>query len=152
MNFRKYLVPIGIACLFIASYNAWGWQGPLTVAGGLVMWALLHYTRLMNVMQKANKSPIGYVGSAVMLNAKLRPGVNLLHVVAMTRSLGELLTPEGTDPERFRWTDGSKSFVEVELRNGRVVKWELTRPTVTDEVAAKDAIQQSSSANSAAQS
>ena len=38
MNFRKYLIPIGIACLFIASYNAWGWQGPITVLGGLVMW------------------------------------------------------------------------------------------------------------------
>ena len=138
MNFRKYLIPIGIACLFIASYNAWGWQGPITVLGGLVMWALLHYTRLMNVMQKANKSPIGYVGSAVMLNSKLRPGVNLLHVVAMTRSLGELLTPEGTDPERYRWTDGSKSFVEAEFVNGRLVKWELTRPQVTEEDAPKE--------------
>ena len=138
MNLRKFLIPIGIACLFIASFNAWGWQGPITVAGPLVMWGLLHYTRMMNVMQKANKSPIGYVGSAVMLNAKLRPGVNLLHVVAMTRSLGELLTPEGQDPERFRWTDGGKSFVEVEFVNGRVVKWELTRPQVTEEDAPKE--------------
>ncbi|WP_313300321.1 glycerate kinase [Diaphorobacter sp.] len=128
MNFRKYLVPVGIACLFIASYNAWGWQGPITVLGGLVMWALLHYTRLMNVMQKANKSPIGYVGSAVMLNAKLRPGVNLLHVMALTRSLGQLLSPEGQDPERYRWTDGTKSFVDCEFVNGRLMKWELTRP------------------------
>lgn len=138
MNFRKYLIPIGIACLFIASYNAWGWQGPVTVSGGLVMWALLHYTRLMNVMQKANKSPIGHVGSAVMLNAKLRPGVNLLHVVAMTRSLGELLTPANTDPERYRWTDGSKSFVVCEFVNGRLVKWELTRPQNTDDDKPKD--------------
>lgn len=148
MNFRKYLIPVGIACLFIASYNAWGWQGPITVLGGLVMWALLHYTRLMNVMQKANKSPIGYVGSAVMLNAKLRPGVNLLHVVAMTRSLGELLTPEGTDPERYRWTDGSKSFVVCEFVNGRLVKWELTRPQSTEDEAQKD----ESAANSSTQS
>ena len=135
MNFRKYLVPIGIACLFIASYNAWGWQGPLTVAGGLVMWALLHYTRMMNVMQKANRSPIGYVGSAVMLNAKLRPGVNLLHVMALTRSMGELLSPAGQDPERYRWTDGSKSFVDVEFVNGRVAQWELQRPQVPTEEA-----------------
>jgi hypothetical protein len=27
-----------------------------------------------------------------MLNAKLRPGVNLLHVMAMTRALGEQLS------------------------------------------------------------
>ncbi|MDR2334448.1 MAG: glycerate kinase [Burkholderiaceae bacterium] len=128
MNFRKYLIPLGIVCLFFASYNAWGWQGPITVLGGLVMWALLHYTRIMNVMQKANKRPIGYVGSAVMLNAKLRPGVNLLHVIAMTQSLGERLTELGKDPEIYRWTDGTRSFVTVELVNGRVVKWELTRP------------------------
>lgn len=135
MNLRKFLIPVGIACLFIASFNAWGWQGPITVAGGLVMWGLLHYTRMMNVMQKANKSPIGYVGSAVMLNAKLRPGVNLLHVMALTRSLGELQSPEGTDPEHYRWTDGTKSFVDCEFVNGRLVKWELTRPQSNEEAA-----------------
>ncbi|MBF5005444.1 glycerate kinase [Diaphorobacter caeni] len=148
MNFRKYLIPIGIACLFIASYNAWGWQGPITVSGGLVMWALLHYTRLMNVMQKANKSPIGYVGSAVMLNAKLRPGVNLLHVVAMTRSLGELQTPEGTDPEIYRWTDGTQSFVTCEFVNGRLVRWELKRPETPAEKAPAVDMEAKSSAQS----
>jgi hypothetical protein len=39
----------------------------------------------MNVMRKAANRPMGYVGSAVMLNARLKPGVNLMHVVAMTR-------------------------------------------------------------------
>ena len=57
---------------------------------------LLHFdTRLMgNVMQKARHNPIGYVASAVMLNAKLKPGVNLMHVMAMTRALGEQLSAE----------------------------------------------------------
>ena len=117
------------------AFERYGWQGILTVVGGLVMWALLHYTRMMNVMQKANRSPIGYVGSAVMLNAKLRPGVNLLHVMALTRSMGELLSPAGQDPERYRWTDGSKSFVDVEFVNGRVAQWELQRPQVPTEEA-----------------
>ncbi|WP_353233446.1 glycerate kinase [Diaphorobacter ruginosibacter] len=133
MNLRKYLIPLGIVLLFVASYNAWGWQGPITVLGGLVMWALLHYTRIMNVMQKANKSPIGYVGSAVMLNARLRPGVNLLHVIALTRALGERLTELGKDPEIYRWTDGTQSFVTCEFVNGRLVKWELTRPQTSNE-------------------
>lgn len=39
-----------------------------------MMWALLHYTRLVNVMKKAANRPIGYVGSAVMLNARLSEG------------------------------------------------------------------------------
>ena len=135
MNFRKYLIPIGIACLFIASYNAWGWQGPITVLGGLVMWALLHYTRLMNVMQKARHSPIGYVGSAVMLNAKLKPGVNLMHVMAMTRALGEHLSAEGQEPEIYRWTDGTKSHVTCEFVNGRLARWELVRPAPQEDAA-----------------
>ncbi len=129
MNWRKILIPIGIVCLVIAAYRAYGPQGILTVSGGLVMWGLLHYTRLMNVMQKARHNPIGYVGSAVMLNAKLKPGVNLLHVVAMTRALGEQRSAEGQEPEVYRWTDGTGSHVTCQFVNGRLVSWEMVRPT-----------------------
>ncbi|WP_406623590.1 glycerate kinase [Acidovorax sp. SDU_ACID1] len=128
MNWRKILIPIGIVFLVFAAWRAYGPQGILTVSGGLVMWALLHFTRLMNVMQKARNSPIGYVGSAVMLNAKLKPGVNLMHVIAMTRSLGEQLSAEGQDPERYRWTDGTQSHVTCEFVGGRLARWELVRP------------------------
>lgn len=128
MNLRKILVPLGIVALVIAAYRAYGGQGILTVSGGLVMWALLHFTRLMNVMQKARNNPIGYVGSAVMLNARLKPGVNLMHVVAMTRALGEQLSAEGQQPELFRWTDGTHSHVTCEFVNGRLARWELVRP------------------------
>ena len=120
MNLRKILIPLGIVALVIAAYRAYGLQGILTVSGGLVMWALLHYTRIMNVLQKARNNPIGYVGSAVMLNAKLRPGVNLMHVVAVTRALGEQLSAEGQQPEVYRWTDGTQSHVTCEFVNGRL--------------------------------
>ncbi len=128
MNLRKILIPLGIVVLVFAAYRAYGLQGIITVSGGLVMWALLHYTRLMNVMQKARHSPIGHVGSAVMLNAKLKPGVNLMHVVAMTRALGEHLLAEGQEPEVYRWTDGTQSYVTCEFVNGRLVRWKLERP------------------------
>ena len=128
MNLRKILIPAGIVVLVIAAYRAYGPQGILTVSGGLVMWGLLHYTRLMNVMQKARNHPIGYVGSAVMLNAKLKAGVNLLHVVAMTRALGQQLSADGQQPELYRWTDGTQSHVTCEFVNGRLVRWELVRP------------------------
>ena len=128
MNLRKILIPAGIVVLVIAAYRAYGPQGILTVSGGLVMWGLLHYTRLMNVMQKARNHPIGYVGSAVMLNAKLKTGVNLLHVVAMTRALGQQLSADGQQPELYRWTDGTQSHVTCEFVNGRLVRWELVRP------------------------
>jgi hypothetical protein len=94
---------------------------------------LLHFTRLMRVLQRAAKRPIGYVDSAVMLNAKLKPGVTLLHVIAMTRALGELLTPKDTQPELYRWTDGSESNVSCEFLHGKLVKWELSRPAQSDE-------------------
>ena len=122
------MIPAGIVVLVIAAYRAYGPQGILTVSGGLVMWGLLHYTRLMNVMQKARNHPIGYVGSAVMLNAKLKAGVNLLHVVAMTRALGQQLSADGQQPELYRWTDGTQSHVTCEFVNGRLVRWELVRP------------------------
>jgi hypothetical protein len=128
MNLRKILVPLGIVALVIAGYRTYGLQGILTVSGGLVMWGLLHYTRLMNVMQKARNNPIGYVGSAVMLNARLKPGVNLMHVVAMTRALGEQLSAEGQEPEVYRWTDGTQSHVTCEFVNGRLARWSLVRP------------------------
>lgn len=128
MNLRKILVPLGVVVLVFAAWRSYGWQGLLAVGGGLVMWALLHFTRLMNVMNKAANRPIGYVGSAVMLNAKLREGVNLMHVVAMTRSLGQPLSAEGEEPERYRWTDGTHSHVTCEFRAGRLVRWELVRP------------------------
>jgi hypothetical protein len=89
---------------------------------------LLHYPRTMTVRHRAADRPIGYCDSAVMLNVKLRPGVNLLHVVAMTRSLGEQLTPKEEDPEIFRWTDGSASYVDCEFTGGKLVKWTLVRP------------------------
>ena len=138
MNFRRFLVPLGLAVLFVAAYRTYGWQGVITVSGGVVMWLLLHYTRLMNVLRKANHRPIGYVGSAVMLNAKLKPGVTLMHVIAMTQALGELRTPQDTQPEVYRWTDGSQSYVEAEFHNGRLARWELQRPGQRPEVTSSE--------------
>ena len=128
MNWRTYLIPAALLLLGVAGYRAYGWQGVLMVTGGLLMWALLHYTRLVNVMQRAARNPVGTVGSAVMLNAKLRPGVNLLHVVALTRSLGKQLSPQGQQPELYQWTDGTDSVVTCEFAHGRLQAWQLQRP------------------------
>ena len=133
MNLRNILVPLGLAILLIVAYQSARWVGVAAVAGGILMWLLLHFTRLMSVMKKAADRPIGYVASAVMLNAKLKPKVPMVHVVAMTRSLGLRLSEEGKDPEIYRWTDGGHSFVTCEFVNGRLVKWELYRPQQQDE-------------------
>lgn len=128
MNMRNIVIPLGLAVLIYVAYDSLGWQGVAAVGGGILMWLLLHFTRLMTVMRRAAERPIGYVGSAVMLNAKLKPKVNLMHVVAMTRSLGVRISQEGQDPEVYRWTDGTDSHVTCEFVQGRLVKWTLERP------------------------
>ena len=128
MNLRNIFVPAGVIGLVLVGYASAGWPGVAAVVGGLVMWALLHFTRLMNVMKKAANRPMGYVGSAVMLNARLKPGVNLMHVMAMTQSLGERRSAENAQPEVYRWTDGTQSHVTCEFANGRLQKWTLERP------------------------
>ena len=132
MNLQRIAVPLLVIGLLIFAARQYGWAGFFAVSGGLVFWLLLHWTRLLTVMQRAAKRPIGHVDSAVMFNARLKPGVNLMHVIAMTRSLGERLSTEGEDPERYRWTDNGGSTVSVTLQAGRVSAWELQRPPAPD--------------------
>lgn len=129
---RKLLFAVGIAALVWVAYGQAGWQGVALVGGGVMMWLLLHFNRTMQVLKRAADRPIGYVESAVMLNARLKPGVNLLHVMAMTRSMGEQLSPKEQQPEVFRWKDNSDSHVTCEFLNGKLVKWVLWRPPVED--------------------
>jgi hypothetical protein len=100
---------------------------------------LLNINRTMQVLKRATDRPLGYVDSAVMLNAKLKPRANLLHVIAMTRALGQPLTPEKEEPEIFRWTDPGGSSVTCEFKAGKLVKWQLDRPEVADEGRGEDA-------------
>jgi len=125
----RILIPLAVLSAVVLAYRHFGWPGVAMAAGGVVMWVLLHFTRMMQVLKRATNRPIGHVDSAVMLNAKLRPGVPLMHIIALTRSLGELLTPKDTQPERFRWRDASESSVTCELLGGKLVSWSLERPS-----------------------
>ena len=128
MNWQKIVLPLLGVALVVMAYRSYGWPGVALVSGVIVMWMLLHFTRMMKVLQRAADRPVGHCDSAVMLNARLRPGVNLLHVVALTRALGEPLSDKDSQPEVFRWSDNSGSHVTCEFRNGKLVKWELFRP------------------------
>lgn len=128
MNVRKILVPLGGLALLFMGWRAYGWPGVALAAGGIVMFLLLNFNRTMMVLKRAANHPIGYVPSAVMLNAKLKPDVTLQHVIAMTRSLGELRSPKDTQPELYRWTDGGSSWVDAEFQDGKLRQWSLTRP------------------------
>jgi hypothetical protein len=91
----------------------------------------------MQILRRAANRPIGYVGSAVMLNAKLQKGKSLMHVVAMTKALGELLSVKDVQPEVFRWTDGTQSHVTATFVGGKLQSWELFRPAEKSEIELK---------------
>ena len=134
MNFQKIAVPVVGVAIVVLSYAYGGWPGVALVAGALIMWLLLHFNRMMQVLKRAANRPIGYVDSAVMLNAKLKPKATLMHVVAMTRSLGEQRSAQGVQPEVFRWTDSGGSWVDCTFAGGKLAGHALTRPA--DESAA----------------
>ncbi len=129
MKLQQIWIPVAALAGLAYGYHAFAWMGFFLVLGGLVMWALLHFTRLVKVLERAANRPMGYVDSAVMLNAKLKTGVNLMHVIALTRSLGELLSPKDEQPEVFRWRDNSQSVVTCVFQDGRLQSWTLERPS-----------------------
>ena len=137
MNFTKILAPLAIVVFTIGAWQAFQWAGIALAVGGVVMWVLLHVTRLMHVLKQAADRPVGHVASAVMLNAKLQAGMPLLKVLALTRALGELRSAPDAQPEVFRWGDTSGSHVTCEFVNGRLTTWQMVRPD-PETPAAKD--------------
>jgi hypothetical protein len=128
MNFTKILAPLAIVVFTIGAWQAFQWAGIALAVGGVVMWVLLHFTRMVTILKKAADRPMGHVGSAVMLHAKLRKNVSLMHVIAMTRSLGTLLSEKDAQPEVYRWTDTSQSQVTCTFVGGKLSDWSLVRP------------------------
>jgi hypothetical protein len=128
MNWRTFLVPLAAILLFMWAYHAFGWPGVAFAFSGGVLWVLLNFTRMVTILKRAQNRPIGFVDSAVMMNVKLRPKQTLMHVIALTRSLGQLESEKDTQPEIYSWKDGTDSVVRCEFRDGRLAQWELTRP------------------------
>jgi hypothetical protein len=133
-NYQKFLVPIGAVLLTAWAWQTSGWMGVIMVFTGGVMWLLMYFTRLVQILKRANNRPIGFVDSAVMLNAKLKPGMSLMHIVAMTRALGQLETEKDAQPEVFSWRDGSQSVVRCTLVSGKLQSWTLDRPFQAEDV------------------
>ena len=134
---EKYLYLAITAGLLVFAYQSYQWMGVAFLVSGAVMWALLHYSRLLQVFKKAAGRPIGYVASAVMLNAKLKTGLSLLHVIALTKSLGKgvvagaqdgVFERKGVIREVFIWSDSSESSVRCTFDNGKLTSFELIRP------------------------
>ena len=132
MNFSRILIPIGVIVFVAGAWHQYKWPGVAVSTGAVVMWILLHFTRMVTVLSRASNRPVGHVSSAVMLNAKLRKGVNLMHVIAMTKSLGVRLSEENAQPEIFKWTDSGDPFVICTFKAGKLQTWNMTRPQVAE--------------------
>ena len=136
ISFQKVLVPLVIIGGAALAWRSYGWPGVAVVVTFLVFGILLHFTRLMTILKRAANRPIGHVDSAVMLNAKLKPGATLMHVVAMTRSLGLLKSAKDAQPEVFEWKDAGESVVTCTFVGGKLASHVLRRPDQPAEIAA----------------
>ena len=119
----------------VAGWMQWGWQGVVMAVTLIVFWLLLQFNRALRVMRQATGAPVGHVGSAVMVHARMRRGMRLMEVIPITRSLGQVAEPDpaagagiGTR-EAFTWSDESGAQLRVDLVGGRVVRWTLQRPS-----------------------
>lgn len=112
----------------VAGWLGYGWRGLLLALSVTVFWLLLQFSRSLRVLQRAAARPVGTVDNAVMFNAKLDSGLRLPQVLALTRSLGRKVGgTDGHGPEAWAWVDEAGDEVRVELVDGRVSAWKLTR-------------------------
>jgi phosphatidylglycerophosphate synthase len=119
------IVGWGLAVVAIAvGYVAWGWQGVVLGVTVIVFWLLMQFSRSLRVLKRAGSAPVGHVDSAVMLHSKLRTGMTLMQVLALTRSLG---TKFGEVPERWGWADAGGARVGLTFDGGKLQSWELAR-------------------------
>lgn len=113
------------AALLALGWQVYGWRGLVAAGTATVFWLLLQFNRAVRVMKNAGQAPVGHIDSAVMLNAKLRPGMTMLRVVTLTRSLGRQLDESG---DRWAWQDEGASRVTLRFVRGRLVEFVLDRP------------------------
>ena len=117
-----------LAGIGVMAYRAYGWGGIALATGGLVMWILMHMSRMLVVLRRTTQRPVGTVASAVMLHARLERGMALLQVLALTQALGQRVDDTDSDHETYQWTDSSDATVRCSFANGKLVHWELQRP------------------------
>jgi len=113
------------ALLLVAGWQGYGIKGIALGVTLIVFWLILQFNRSLRVMRNAGSAPVGHVDSAVMLNAKLREGLQMLQVLALTKSLGRRVD---SDREIDEWADEGGSKVVVTFTNGRCQRWQLERP------------------------
>ena len=122
-----------LAAVFaFAAWRAYDWAGLAFAASAIVFWLLLQFNRAVRVMKNAADTPVGHVGSAVMLHAWLAHGMTMLQIVTRTKSLGRKV--EGTEDD-WRWSDDGGASVTLHFEHGRLVRWQIDRSAEDDAAA-----------------
>ena len=125
------VIALGLAvAALVVGWRSYGWQGLVLAVSVIVFCGLLEFSRTVRVLRMAGRSPIGTVGSAVMLNARLRNGLPMPKVIQLAGSLGQRVceAPDGAN-EIWQWTDGGGASVSITFVGGRCRQWSLVRPT-----------------------
>jgi hypothetical protein len=112
------------AAALVAGWMLYGWRGVVLALTLIAFWLLLQFSRTLRLLRSAAGSPVGHVHSAVMLHSRLRTGMRLPVVIALTGSLGRKVRDE---PETFAWRDTGGDEVEIEFVGGRCTRWTLHR-------------------------
>lgn len=115
---------LAIAVLAISAMT-YGWRGIVFAISVIAFWLLLQFNRVVRVMRRASDAPVGYVDSAVMLNAKLERGMTLMKVVQLAGSLGRKVADA---PEAWAWRDAGDATVTIVMAGAKVDRWTLARP------------------------
>lgn len=126
------------AAALAVGFWIWSWPGIVLALTVVVFWLLLQWGRAMRVMRHAAERPVGSVASAVMLQSRLQPGMTMLQVLPLTRSIG--IQPPAppaaagapADVEHWLWQDEAGHRVETEWRAGRLHRWSLVRAEQPD--------------------
>lgn len=111
----------------LAGGFGYGWQGLVLALTVIAFWLLLQFSQALRTMRLAARAPIGRVASAATLHACLKPGMTMLAVLPLTRSLG--LPVGAPEAETYRWSDAGGTSVLTVFHHGRLLRWDLERAT-----------------------
>jgi len=126
MNIRSIVTLLIAIGVMVAGWQYGGWGGLALAVTMMVTYALIQLSRMLRVLRGAANREKGRVASAEALASKLKQGMGLIQVIRLTGSIGDALTPEGQQPEAFRWTDAGGASVTCEFTDGRLVAWKAT--------------------------
>ena len=121
------------AAALAVGYRTYGWPGLMLAVTAVVFWLLLQFSRALRAVRNAADAPLGSVRSAVMFNARLRPGMTMPQVLALTGSLGRRIEGQpgaavADDEEVWSWQDDGNVAIDATFGRGRLLRWQLRRP------------------------